>query len=666
MIQRAWFMNGIAKIIALPRSAKFLIAMALDVLALVTATTVVGWIIYPELYSSEASFRALAPWTAVILAPSLYLSGSYAAVVRFVSVYTVLRIARGIICGFAVLALMLEAIGILPHVWKILVLAPFTAGFMLSAWRLVVALMLRPHLNGGTAKPVLIYGSGNAGVQLASALMRNKHFRPVGFIDDRADNHGRMIFGLRVYSPENLQRLKQALAFERVLLAMPSAARARQRAIFEKLETLAIKVMVMPPLDELVSGQRQVDDLREVQIEDLLGRDPVSPHQPLLDRYLKGKIVMVTGAGGSIGSELCRQALRCGARKLVLFEMCEFALYSIERELRPVAEAYGCQLTPVLGNVCIQKQVTRTLAEHRVQTIYHAAAYKHVPLVEHNVIAALNNNVFGTFAVVLAAQAVGVENFVLVSTDKAVRPTGIMGKSKRVCELVVQALAAQKKTMRMSIVRFGNVLASSGSVVPLFREQIRRGGPVTVTHPDVTRYFMTIPEAAQLVVQAGAMGGNGEVFVLDMGEPVRIRDLAERMIRLSGLVPRSVDHPEGDIEISFTGLRPGEKLYEELLIGNDPEQTQHQRIFLAHEGHVSWETLQEWLVRLRAAVDRDDAQVAAKLMNEVIETPVPVVPCVQAVANDPVNNREVAASRTQPTTLIKLSPLAGTAGAMVR
>ena len=620
----AWLINAATRIIALPRLVKFLTAITLDVLTLVVATSAVGWIIYPQMFADHAGLLMVS--TAAVVTPVLYFSGAYAAVVRFASAYTVLRLARAVVTGYLVLALAAFALGDLPQVWKLLVLAPFAAGFLLSAWRLLAAMILKPRIGRSAAKPVLIYGAGNAGVQLASALMSNMHYRPVGFVDDRADFRGRLIFGLKVYARADLRALKEALVFERVLLAMPSAPRNRRKEILQQLEQLAIKVMVMPALDELVSGERQVDDLREVQIEDLLGRDPVAPNQGLMDLYIRDKVVMVTGAGGSIGSELCRQALRSGARKLVMFEMSEFALYCIERELRPVAEAYGCELTPVLGNVCKQRHMARVLSDHAVETIYHAAAYKHVPLVEQNVVSAVQNNVFATLSVARAAIDCKVENFVLISSDKAVRPPGVMGKSKRVCELVIQALASQETSMRMSLVRFGNVLASSGSVVPLFREQIRRGGPVTVTHPDVTRYFMTIPEAAQLVIQAGAMGGKGEVFVLDMGEPVRILDLAERMIRLSGLTPRCAEQPAGDIEIRFSGLRSGEKLYEELLIGNSPKATQHQRIFLAHEHYVSWKTMSEWLSNLQLAIDRDDKDQVAELLSRLIEVPAVIEP----------------------------------------
>jgi FlaA1/EpsC-like NDP-sugar epimerase len=613
------YSRAVGRILGLPRMVKSVIAVGFDISALTVAMVSVALVIPGGVQVLGNNAAILLGGSPLIVIPALYMSGSYDSFVRFVSAYTMLRILRGMIGGYAVLMLIMAAIGVLPQVWHLLVLAPFAVGFMLTSWRLAAATFLSPRTNGDKTKRVLIYGAGNAGIQLAAGLRTNRRYRPVGFIDDRVDYHGRRMFGLNVYSPDDLSKLKQEGVFERVLLAIPSATRSRRREILEHLDQLEIKVLVMPTLDELVAGERRIDELREVQIEDLLGRDAVAPIQPLMDLYLKDKTVMVTGAGGSIGSELCRQAVRCGARKLVLFDMCEFALYSIERELRSLAANYQCEVVPMLGNVCNQKHVTESLRAHEVQTIYHAAAYKHVPLVERNIIFAILNNVFGTLSITQAAAAAGVQNFVLVSTDKAVRPTSVMGASKRVCELVVQALAAQGGPMRMSMVRFGNVLASSGSVVPLFREQIRNGGPITVTHPEVTRYFMTILEAAQLVIQAGAMGGHGEVFVLDMGEPVKIRNLAERMIHLSGLKIRCPEDPNGDVAIEFTGLRAGEKLYEELLIGNDPKKTEHTRIFLAREKFVSWPFLQKALTRLRAAIDVDATDAAIGELRELVD-----------------------------------------------
>jgi FlaA1/EpsC-like NDP-sugar epimerase len=443
-------------------------------------------------------------------------------------------------------------------------------------------------------------------------------YAPVGFVDDRSTLSGRTMMGLPIYRPEHLDDLRAHNIFDRILLAIPSLSRTRRRQILESLEKLAVKVLVVPSLDELASGDRNLHELREVQIEDLLDRDAVAPIDSLLDAYIRGKVVMITGAGGSIGSELCRQALKQGASKLVLYETGEYALYSIDRELRMNLESdQDCEIVPVLANVVDERRLSSVLREHAVETVYHAAAYKHVPLVEANVASAVNNNVFGTLRAVEAAVGCGVKNFVLVSTDKAVRPTNVMGASKRVCELIVQAFAGRYPQVRWSIVRFGNVLGSSGSVVPLFREQIAAGGPVTVTHPDVVRYFMTIPEAAQLVIQAGAMGRAGEVFVLDMGSPVRIAQLAERMVHLSGMQVRN--GADGDVDIIYTGLRPGEKLYEELLIDQTARPSEHPRIYCADEAFLEMEVLRTWIETLEHLLIQDDSRAVVDHLGEVVD-----------------------------------------------
>jgi FlaA1/EpsC-like NDP-sugar epimerase len=404
---------------------------------------------------------------------------------------------------------------------------------------------------------------------------------------------------------------------------MPSVPHRRRREIIDALGPLPVKVMAMPGLAEIAAGTRRVDDVREVDIEDLLGRDPVRPNQRLLEACIRDKVVMVTGAGGSIGAELCRQIARLGPRRLVLFEQSEPALFQVEQEALKLVAGTGTGVDAILGSVVHRNRVQRAMQSFGVETVYHAAAYKHVPMVEHNPIEGVQNNVMGTLHTAEAALAAGVGTFVLVSTDKAVRPTNVMGATKRFAELVLQGLAQQGGPTRFCMVRFGNVLASSGSVVPVFREQIRHGGPVTVTHPEVTRYFMTIPEAAQLVLQAGAMGQGGDVFVLDMGEPVRILDLARQMVRLSGLEVRDDENPEGDIEIVFTGLRPGEKLYEELLIGEQDEPTEHPRIRRAREEGLPWADVQAYSERLQAASKGCDCIEVRAVLTEAVRGYVP-------------------------------------------
>ncbi|QQE87180.1 polysaccharide biosynthesis protein [Azotobacter chroococcum] len=469
---------------------------------------------------------------------------------------------------------------------------------------------------------VAIYGAGSAGNQLAHALLIGHALRPVAFIDDDAHLAGRTIAGLPVYAPEQLPHMLRDTGAAEIVLAIPSASRSRRREILEMLQAHPLPVRSMPSIAKLACGRLTVNDLQEVDIADLLGRDAVPLQPELQERCIRDQVVMVTGAGGSIGAELCRQILANGPATLILFEHSEYNLYSIHGELEQRVRQDGLtlRLVPVLGSVRHGARLLDTLRHWGVDTLYHAAAYKHVPLVELNISEGVFNNTFGTLRAAQAAVRAGVRNFVLISTDKAVRPTNVMGGSKRLAEMVLQAfsrerelelfdepgLAPQPNRTRFTMVRFGNVLGSSGSVIPLFREQIRSGGPITVTHPEITRYFMTIPEAAQLVIQAGAMGEGGDVFVLDMGEPVKILDLAEKMVRLSGLSLRTKGNPDGDIEIRFIGLRPGEKLYEELLIGDGATPTSHSRILRAHEEHLPWQELKLRLEALAGALEADD------------------------------------------------------------
>ncbi|MGH8822150.1 MAG: polysaccharide biosynthesis protein [Rhodoferax sp.] len=547
----------------------------------------------------------------------LWFFGAYRAVVRFIDMKFIERCLLAMLSAPILLHMFYAMFG-LANSWRALITYAFVGFVALMVLRRLAARFLRPLMAPSDCKSVLIYGAGDAGTQLAAALDINCQHRPVAFVDDRFDLQGRTIKGLRVYSLDQVKALKQKLKFDRVLLAIPSAGRSRRRKILEHLESLAVQVLVMPGIEDLASGGKRVDDLREVQVEDILDRDAVAPIDALLAQCIRGQSVMVTGAGGSIGSELCRQIVGLGAKRLVLFETSEYALYAIGQGLQGSLEKHGCEVVPVLANVLDRDAVARTIRSYGINTIYHAAAYKHVPLVEANVVTAIRNNVIGTLNVAEEAIANAVRNVVLISTDKAVRPTNVMGASKRVCELIIQALAPTSPNTRMTMVRFGNVLASSGSVVPLFKKQIGAGGPVTVTHPEVTRYFMTIPEAALLVIQAGSMGTRGEVFVLDMGRPVKILDLARRMIHFSGLEIREPGAETGDIEIKFTGLRPGEKLYEELLIADRPEETRHPRIFKAHEDRMGWPSLALQLNQLESACQGHDIERIKSILKVLV------------------------------------------------
>ncbi len=511
--------------------------------------------------------------------------------------------------------------------------------YFLGDW-FATAVQHVPFANRDDGLPrVAVYGAGSAGNQLVAALRMGKAMRPVAFIDDDASITDRVIAGLQVYQPEQLQRMIDDTGAEEILLALPSVSRSRRREILNLLEGYPLHVRSVPGFMDLASGRVKVDDIQEVDIADLLGRDAVPAQGDLLQHCIIDQTVMVTGAGGSIGSELCRQILGQTPRTLLLFEHSEFNLYTIAGELeqRILREGLAVHLIPILGSVRDQAKMLDVMRAWQVDTVYHAAAYKHVPIVEHNIAEGLSNNVFGTLYTAQAALQAGVSNFVLISTDKAVRPTNVMGSTKRLAEMVLQALSnelapvlmgdtgnvSQVNKTRFTMVRFGNVLGSSGSVIPLFHKQIKNGGPLTVTHPKITRYFMTIPEAAQLVIQAGSMGQGGDVFVLDMGEPVKIVELAEKMIHLSGFSIRSERNPLGDIAINFTGLRPGEKLYEELLIGDNVIATRHPMIMSANEDYLPWDVLKQRLDALRAATSTDDFATVRQLLRDTVSGYVP-------------------------------------------
>ena len=478
--------------------------------------------------------------------------------------------------------------------------------------------LYRQQLMRAALPKVLIYGAGSVGRQLAVAMSHSHELQIVGFLDDDDRLHGHVLNGLPIYNPEDLPALVDSQAIRDVLLAMPSISRRRRNEIIESIRPIKVSVRTLPALGELAQGKVSMADLRELDIDDLLGREVVAPNTILLGKNVSGRVVLVTGAGGSIGSELCRQIARLHPATLLIVEHSEYALYQIHQELEPLFVEAESRLVPLLASVRDVERMHGIMATWRPDTVYHAAAYKHVPLVEHNPCEGVRNNVFGTLVTAQAARTNGVADFVLISTDKAVRPTNIMGASKRLAEMTLQALAAQGGGTKFTMVRFGNVLGSSGSVVPLFRRQIREGGPVTLTHPEINRFFMTIPEAAQLVIQAGAMARGGDVFVLDMGQPVRIIDLARRMIELSGLEVRDEANPDGEIEIAITGLRPGEKLYEELLIGDNPQPTSHPRIMKANEDFLPWARLETKLDALAQAIDSSDVATLRLLLEQLV------------------------------------------------
>lgn len=567
-------------------------------------------------------------WTSVLIASAVTLLafnflGVYRALVRFVTGQILITIGKGaLIAGIALyLAGLAFGAGIprsVPIIFAILVV------LSVGGLRFLMRTFFR-NPKQLYKRPVIIYGAGDSGLQLLNSLFHGREYAPVALIDDDKGLQGMSIAGLRVYPADQIPSLLDRTGSTAVLLAIPSISRARRREIVEDLEDLSVEIKTIPSLAEIISGEAKISELRAVRPEDLLGRDPVTPDNALLGKNIVGRVVMVSGAGGSIGSELCRQILNLKPKRLVLFEASEFALYSIEAELSETAARIdpSIHVVPILGSIQHSRVLEDAITSFGVQTIYHAAAYKHVPLLEDNVVEGIRNNVFGTLAITSVAKRFGVENFILISTDKAVRPTNVMGATKRIAELICQAHAREVSSTIFSMVRFGNVLGSSGSVIPRFRSQIENGGPITVTHKDITRYFMTIPEAAQLVIQAGAMGKGGDVFVLDMGDPVKILDLAMSMVKLHGLVPYMVDHPDqvlpdqGDIPICVTGLRKGEKLYEELLIGNNPSPTLNPRIMTASEVSLPMKELMAILERLHQACENVDLSAILDILHEL-------------------------------------------------
>ena len=611
-----------SKVIAWPHWLKRLVVMALDVL-LALAATWIGFSLRYEVWHWPSGQQWWVYGLTPLLAIPIFIKfGLYRAIFRYTGQAAIQATTRAVVLYGAVL------FGIL--LWQRWLMVPRTLGvlqpliflLLVGASRVVARFWLLETGPGRApvAGRLLIYGAGAAGVQTASALAVSGQYVLLGFIDDDSDKIGRSVNGSPVYEPAQVAELVTQQAVSEILLALPAVSRERRNQILASLQHLPVHIRTLPALSDLASGRVTVQDIRELDVEDLLARAPVPPDAALLASQLAGQVVLVSGAGGSIGAELTRQILLCRPRLLLLLDHNEFGLYNIHQELLALC-AKGqltTELLPLLGSVANLPRLHAIFSGYRPTTVYHAAAYKHVPMVEDNPGEGILNNVFGTLNMAQAAKQHGARRFVLVSTDKAVRPTNVMGASKRLAEMVLQAYAQQAADTCFTMVRFGNVLGSSGSVVPLFRRQIAEGGPITLTHPDVTRYFMTIPEAAQLVLQAGAMAVGGDVFVLNMGQPIKIIDLARRMVQLSGLTLCDPDHPDGDIAIEVTGLRPGEKLYEELLIGDNPEPTGHPRIMKAHEPFLPWDALTPALAVLRAAAQAGDtAAIKAFLLAHV-------------------------------------------------
>ena len=615
--------------LALPRALKRLIVLLVDASLCVIAVSLAFYLRVGEWVSLSyhPEYKAMTPvWVSLGLAVPVFVAfGLYRAIFRYSGWPALVTVGKAVGLYGLVFMAIFTLVGVPGVPRTVGLIQPLLVLFLVGASRALARYWLGglylSQLKLGTLPKVLIYGAGSAGRQLANALANSYEMRVAGYLDDDDRLHGHVLNGLAIYSPQDLSGLVLSLGISDVLLALPTANRKRRNEILALMQQAKVSVRTLPSVMELAQGKVSTADLRELDIDDLLGRDSVPPNHILLGRNVTRKVVLVTGAGGSIGSELCRQILKLKPQTLLLVDQSEYALYEIHQELLDKTQALGqgaTQLVPLLASVRDAERMREVITTWSPDTIYHAAAYKHVPLVEHNPAEALKNNVFGTRTVAQLAAEHGVSDVVLVSTDKAVRPTNIMGASKRLAELVLQALAAEPSKTTFSMVRFGNVLGSSGSVVPKFRQQIKNGGPITLTHPEVTRFFMTIPEAAQLVIQAGAMAKGGDVFVLDMGESVKIMDLAQRMIELSGLTERTEANPDGDIAIEITGLRPGEKLFEELLIGNDPQPTLHPRIMKASEEKMAWSDLQDSLNAMQVALDVNDVGVLRRMLEQLV------------------------------------------------
>jgi FlaA1/EpsC-like NDP-sugar epimerase len=609
-------------ILGLPRAAKRFVALSVD-LGLCVLTV---WLAFYLRLGDFVALSGAALWSvgaSIGLAiPIFIVSGLYRAIFRYSGWPALLAVARAVGIYGLLFASIFTALGVIGVPRTVGIIQPILLLLFVGASRALARVWLGDQylniIKLASRPKVLIYGAGSTGRQLVAAMANSHEMRVVGFLDDDDRLHGHVLNGQPIYNPADLVNLALSLTISDVLLAMPSLNRKRRNEILNQIRTARVAVRTLPSVTDLAQGKVSVSDLRELDIDDLLGREPIMPNHVLLTMNVRSKVVMVTGAGGSIGSELCRQILAVGPSKLLLIEQSEFALYGIHQELEEKLSGRDIVLVPLLASVQDHDRMCEIMSTWHPGTVYHAAAYKHVPIVEHNPAEGIKNNVFGTLCTAQSAAKNGVSDFVLISTDKAVRPTNIMGASKRLAEMLLQAISLTSPGTKFSMVRFGNVLGSSGSVVPKFRHQIRDGGPITLTHPEITRFFMSIPEAAQLVIQAGAMAKGGDVFVLDMGQSVKIMDLARRMIELSGLTIKDEQNSDGDIDIEITGLRPGEKLYEELLIGDNPRPTSHSRIMKAHEEFIPWEDLEGKLKALKMALNLNDVGAIRFVMQQLV------------------------------------------------
>lgn len=624
-------------VLALSRPIKRLVALGVDATLCIFTVWLAFYLRLGEFEPVSQALLIPVGVSCLLALPIFIVSGLYRAIFRYSGLPAMVAVARAMLLYGLLFAAIFTFYGVDGVPRTVGLIQPVLLLLFIGASRAVARVWLGglylQHLRKSNLPQVLIYGAGSAGRQLASGMASSHDMRVVGFLDDDDRLHGHVLNGLPIHNPADLNEILASESVTDVLLALPSVSRQRRNDILKSLSHLKVAVRTLPGLSDIAAGKVSLSDVRDLEIDDLLGREPVLPNTLLLNLNILNKTVLVTGAGGSIGSELCRQILKINPKRLLLVDMSEYALYQIHQELLSIRISLGSssdltndtlEIVPLLASVCDDVRMNEIMRTWKPQTVYHAAAYKHVPLVEHNPAEGVRNNVWGTLTCAQAALRYGVRNFVLVSTDKAVRPTNVMGATKRLAEMVLQALDELNDTSKtsnrtcFSMVRFGNVLGSSGSVVPLFREQITNGGPITLTHADITRYFMTIPEAAQLVIQAGAMGTGGDVFVLDMGQPVKIIDLARSIIELSGLTVKDELHPEGDIEISITGLRPGEKLYEELLIGDNPKPTQHTRILKAHEEFFNWSELQHKMSVLSEAMSVNNVPAIRSLLQDLV------------------------------------------------
>ncbi len=624
---RSYSIDLSAKILGLPRFAKRFVAILVDFCLCILTV----WLAYYLRLGEFVPFSANVFWACVcsvfIAIPIFIVNGLYRAIYRYSGGPALLAVANAIGIYGLLYGTLIMVIGVVGVPRTVGIIQPILLLLFIGASRAFARAWLGGKyvriLKRTTLPRVLIYGAGETGRQLARAMINSHETHIIGFLDDNELLHGSYMNGLPVFKPDEIGRVVTKFKISNVWLATPNISRQRRREILNRMQTSHVAVRSIPSMSDITQGRISITDLRDLEIDDLLGRDPVLPDSALLALNIRGKVVMVTGAGGSIGSELCRQIAAIGPSKLLLIEQSEFALYAIHQELEQKLASRDTILVPLLASVQDGKRIRTIMSTRQTDTVYHAAAYKHVPLVEHNPAEGVKNNVFGTLQMAKFATETGVSDFVLISTDKAVRPTNIMGATKRLAEMTLQALAASQVHTKFSMVRFGNVLGSSGSVVPKFRQQIREGGPITLTHPEITRFFMTIPEAAQLVIQAAAMADGGEVFVLDMGESVKIIELARRMVELSGLTLKDNQNPDGDIAVEITGLRPGEKLFEELLIGNNPSTTSHSRIMKANDYFLPWAELEGALRSLDLSLDANDASAIRHILKKLVPEYIP-------------------------------------------